>query len=492
MGTVDLHPRAHGTVPPTKRLKKESQMDPVLALLSFIQNSNHAEARLLKLQTLYFLIDRHWDDMFLDIQARVRDQLLLLLWESDLDVQQWTFICLASILVMRESKLKHNSRHASTPIIKANAIILDRSPEERNAWQEIWTIALRRINLAAGAACRGACLVIEALMRSGFVPDASIASGMTGFFDEIMTQGPSSTYDSVCSLTMAALHFVEQDTKLYRLDHHQKVIIWFRHTWRAAQAATNGSATSSTNLPIDAVKLLVRACGIVETPVIWTETPSITTDLARHMFEQTECGPVRDYLLHAILPVDEASGFLNNSGFSQPNETKTISTTTSIPVREKGTQVLTILHESLKEIGAAMDLNTAAKAKSAADVAVFCIHIWAAISDAIDEPEHCVLETACGVLDKILQQVLRDGSYTCQETASLLSSFIPLLGQPLVKSRTERRCQMWPMLSIPDAKAGVTTLLAIDESRDQTGPAEQIAAQGLLVSIWKSDRVSYV
>jgi hypothetical protein len=393
---------------------------------------------------------------------------------------------------MRESQLKHNPGHALTSSVKANATILDRSPEERNAWQEIWTIALRRINLAAGAACRGACLVVEALMRSGFVSDASIASGMTGFFDEIMTQGPSTTYDSVCSLTMAALHFVEQDTKLYRLDQHQKVIIWFRHTWRAAQAVTNGNANSSTNLPCDAIKLLVRACGIVDTPVIWTETPSITTDLARHMFEQAECGPIRDYLLHAILPVEEASAVLDSCGSSQPNEVMTVPTMTSIPVREKAMQILSILHESLKEIAATMDLNVAGKAKSATDVAVFCIHTWAAICDAIDEPEHGVLGTACDVLDRILQHVLRDGSYTCQETASILSSFSPLLGQPLVKSRNERRCQMWPMLSIPDAKAGVTTLSTIEESRDQSGPSEQTAAQLLLVSIWKSDRVGYI
>ena len=492
MGIFDLRLRAPGTAPPTKRVKKETSMDPVLALLSFIQTSNHAETRLLKLQTLYFLIDRHWDNIFLDIQAQIRDQLLSLLLESDLDVQQWTFICLSAILVMRESQLKQKSGHAATSSIKANAIILDRSSGERNAWQEIWKIALRRVNLAAGSACRGACLVVEALMRSGFVSDAGIASGMTGFFDEIMTQGPSTPYDSVCSLTMAALNFVEQDTKLYRLDQHQKVIIWFRHTWRAAQAVTNGNATSSTNLPLDAIKLLVRACGIVDTPVIWMETPSITTDLARHMFEQTECGPIRNYLLHATLPVEEASVVSASCGPSQAKEETTVPTMTSIPVQSKGTQVLNILNETLKEIGTTINLNTAAEAKSAADVAVFCIHTWAAICNAIDVPEHGVLETACDILDRILQQLLRDDSYTCQETASLLSSFIPLLGQPLVRSRTERRCQMWPMLSIPDAKAGVTTLTAIDESPDESGPSEQTAAQTLLAAIWKSDRVGCI
>jgi hypothetical protein len=75
IGMADLNLRAPGTAPPTKRVRKELSMDPVLALISFIQTSNHAEARLLKLRTLYFLIDRHWNDIFLDIQAQIRDQL---------------------------------------------------------------------------------------------------------------------------------------------------------------------------------------------------------------------------------------------------------------------------------------------------------------------------------------------------------------------------------------------------------------------------------
>jgi ataxia telangiectasia mutated family protein len=469
-------------------VKKETPVDPVLALVPFIEGSRHREARLLTLQTLYFLIDRRWNGLFLDTQAKIRAQLLPLSRDSDLDIQQWTFICLTAILVKRDTEPTARGGLISSRSSKANVAILDRSPEEESVWREIWEIALRRMNLASGAACRGACLIIHALMRSRFISDARISSAMTGFFDDIITQGPATTFDTVCSFVRAALDYSDNDTKLYRMDYHQKVIIWFRHTWRAAQGAYAGVASSSTNLSIDAIELLVKAAGISNIPTIWTEQASISSDIVNHMTEQTECGPIRDYLLHATLPAqdvkaiaDRASSNLDDSASSGAVPIQTL--------RERRTQILDFFTDTLHETTSTLDLASTIKVKSALDVAVFAIITWAAFGFDNEEPEHTVMETACNLLDKILQQILQHGDYGPQEMSCLLSGLTPVLGQPLVKSRIDRRYQMWPTLTLPDVKAGVTTLATPDESEFPLSPPEQTAAKATLVSVWQSPRV---
>ena len=458
-----------------------------MTLVPSIHTSRQPESRMLALQTLYFVIERHWADLFLDIQAELLTQLLSLTKDSDLDIQQWTFICLTSICTKRS--MVAPSKDKDLDVAPNGSIaILDRGPEELSIWQEIWVTAFRRMNLASGAACRSACLMAHALMLSSFIPEASVSTSLASFFEQIITQGPAYTCDAVCAFVKVALDHAERDTKLYRLDHHQKVMVWFRCNWRITQDIRSGHTAVYASVSPEAIELLAKIAGSLVAPTIWTETPVIVSDIFQYMIEELETSPIRNYLLNATLPVQSASHSMDRP---LPADTDSIALETSLSRSDvnKTRQILDLLHDTVRDVLATIDCGSAMKAKNLADICVFAILMLAITRDAQEEPEHIAVETTCDLFERVLKNVLEEGSYGVQEQAGLFSSFIPILGQPGSGRLQHGRSRLWTMLAIPDARAGVTTLLALD----QPEALEHIAqwrADGLLATVWQTTRVS--
>lgn len=441
---------------------------------------------MLALQMLYFVIERHWQDLFLDVQADLLSQLLSLTKDSDLDVQQWTFVCLASICMKRRVAGISKAERVNT--VNGGIAILDRAGDEQGIWQETWTTALRRMNLASGAACRSACLMAHALMVSGFVIEASISTALASFFEEIITQGPAQTTDAVCAFIKVALEYAERDTKLYRLDHHQKVMVWFRYNWRIAQEIRSGLTTVSAILAPETIDLLAKIAGSSDTPTIWVETPVVVSDVFQHMTEELEISPIRNYLLYAVLPVEHTSRLMDCSLPTEPKLNDLEHMTTRLNM-SRARQILDLLHDTFKDILATIDLGSATKTKNVTDICVFAALLLGVLKDAQEEPEHIAVETVCDLFERVLAQVLEEASYGVQERAGIMSSFVPILGQPGLGRVQNDRSGMWPMLTIPDVRAGITTLLEVNPP-EASEPVDHSQADRLLAAVWQSTRVS--
>jgi ataxia telangiectasia mutated family protein len=479
--------RLVGSAPATKRIKKNDRTNPILALAPFVQTSRQPESRLLALQTLYFVIERHWSDLFLDVQAEILSQLLSLTKDSDLNIQQWTFVCLASVSTKRRLEASREFGDRNTAI-NGTVAILNRTGDEESIWQEVWTIALRRTNLASGTACRGACLMVHALMLSGTVTDASISTALSGFFEEIISQGPAYTSDAVCAFVKVALDYAERDTKLYRLDHHQKVIAWFRYNWRVAQDIRTGTNAVSTSLTPEAVELLAKVAGSSDTPTMWIETPLIASDVFQHMTEELETSPIRQYLLYAALPIEQASRSTKHR-FPLGVKLDTLEGTATQSNLKKTRQILELLHDTVKDVSTTIDLASALKMKNLIDLSIFAILVSAVITSSQEDPEHIAAETACDLLERVLAHTFKESNHGAHERAMILSSLTPILSSSGPRRVRDSRSEMWPTLTLPDGRAGVTTLPSFEQP-EALDHSDHPLTDRLLVTVWRIARVS--
>lgn len=266
--------------------KRKKMEDPILTLLSF-DTTSKPEDRLRPIQCLLFVIDKHWHTLHSSLQQRVAGDLLKLLQRDDLrredDLQSWILVCSASIA--------HACRAAnSAPPFPS---------EEGKPWERLWTQAMHRSQHPK--LCRAACHVAHVLLRTDtLLSSPTIFIGIEGLARDIIVQGPSFPYDSVCMFLSLCIRVASQDVRLFRMQLGDKVLTWFLDTWRPTRQQPQ------TEIPpyniSDILTMLMTVCGFGDPVELLCEVPLPEGPTVSAALEDRDTAELRQFTLGARLP----------------------------------------------------------------------------------------------------------------------------------------------------------------------------------------------
>lgn len=266
------------TVPGTQKSRSLMQ-NPIITLLGAIASSNNHQSRTYRLQTLAFVIDRHWSLFSDTLRQDVFDKLGQYLAYEDPAVQSWVFICMAEIVVVDVSE-----------------------PAALNAvWENVWVHSTRR--LSSPHVSRAACLVAQAIIIHKKMPSHRVFADIETLGRDLDVQGPPYPYDSVCAFIGLCLRTASQDMRLYRLQLEDKVFSWLVDGWNAADG---GSSRNRGKMPANAVTdvlmLLELVCGLPRRSELFCRRVLPDCAIVSAMVDERETLQIRDYILHARIP----------------------------------------------------------------------------------------------------------------------------------------------------------------------------------------------
>lgn len=255
------------------------ERDPILLLLENI-SSTRSDVRLLHLQSLLFLIDRHWTCLHTQLQRDIRDDLLRLTADADPSCQQWSLVALTCILARS-----------------------DDAPDD--IWAGVWQMVSRKTGLSAGASSRAACLLGELLLNRC---DKSVTGdAIEAILRDVHVQGPAVLYDAVCSFYAKALSMSARDARFFRANFADAALTWLERSWQAnaGRRARSTTVEHAVNSAPQFFQLVQEISGTAIEGAAHAEFPSLCTDHSVTRFMQTRLREqaLRDYLFAAKVPM---------------------------------------------------------------------------------------------------------------------------------------------------------------------------------------------
>ncbi|KAI8996521.1 hypothetical protein BD414DRAFT_534221 [Trametes punicea] len=267
-----------------KRIKLEN---PIVTLLQSIRSQTRSQLKIHHLQVLLFFVDRHWLVLHEQLRRDVVVSLTSLLSFEDVEVQSWTFLCLAAIAHAEGLGLPNSaSQHPS-------------ASEIAGLWDPVWTHAMRRANVPAVSRAASHAAHVLLLHSKRLLSSQRVLSEIESFVKDLDVQGPAYPYDSVCSFMILCLRFANQDVRLYRMQMEEKVLSWLTEAWRI-------DVERRTTMPMQTVahvhSLLEAITGTSKRVQLRCDImlpPSVIVDA---LVEESQTKVIRDFQLHAHLP----------------------------------------------------------------------------------------------------------------------------------------------------------------------------------------------
>ncbi|KAG6890108.1 hypothetical protein C0995_012059 [Termitomyces sp. Mi166 len=339
-----------------KRLRKE---DPIVSLLTSIQERSPSSVRSYHLQILLFIIDRHWPAFHRELQDNIMNVLLQFVSLDDGVVQSWVFLCFAAIA----------------------AAIGSSSGVTEVTWDSIWTNAIRRANVptVSRAACHAAYTVLihtSVYAQKKHLVQIPLVSNRILFeietlVKELDVQGPPYPYDSVCAFLATCLRIASQDMHLYRMQLEEKVLSWLVDCWQIA-------GFRDRSLPLHLVKdLLMLFESISGFPIaihLPSRIPLPEGQIVDTLVDEARTRVIADYILEARLPEFELATDKDGSVVLPPAPHSDDDTKSPAQLRGRERRLSAFLVKTLERMQAQLDDQsihpTAESARRSLDMAV--------------------------------------------------------------------------------------------------------------------------
>ncbi|KAJ9091940.1 hypothetical protein QFC20_007506 [Naganishia adeliensis] len=358
------------TTPSTGSNKRQRIEEPVAEMLNVMTSARHAENRLFALQTMYFFVMRHWDQLHGRLQTTIKNTIQNLMVDPAPEVQQWADLNLGAIchLVFVNTTQEPSSVIGDQP----NRQIATRGNGD---WLKIWQLALRKLVITAAASSRTAALLLQVIVRKQVIEPALFITSIGKFLEGVSDQGPAAPYDTVCDFMVICLDAADQDARLHRM----------------------GFTSKFSSLRDD--------------------RPLTLTPLLVGMQKEEQILDIRNFMLHAKLPALPQTE-KHSGAFGQMTAAPT--DTTARPFSASEARALSRLFGlKLQQLSLTdVDGSNVARLRGKLDG---CILILLAESSFIDsDPEHSQanFDAASDLLEKVLQLILQK-SWTLGERAKL-------------------------------------------------------------------------
>lgn len=413
--------------------------NPITSLLDSIDKQSISHVRAYHLQTLLFVIDRHWSAFHEALRGRVVSALQPFLSFDDGVVRSWAFLCFAAVASSEGAPGNSTSSrdsHSSSDV-----------PYPMQDWDAIWTHAIRRANVPT--VCRAACHTAHTLLIQHSQSASSARPLLTSqrillevetLAKDLDVQGPTYPYDSVCVFLAQCLRVVSQDVRLYRMQLEEKVLTWLVDSWRAVGS---DKGKMSLHMVKDVLLLLESICTLAKRSDIVSRLLLPECQIVEVLVEESRTKVIRDFLLHAQLPPfrDSPSGRVKASLSNGPdpagsdvvkgrlfsgNEVDLVQPTGR--ERKISAFLLKALETLVSEWEAAKDSNgppTAETARRSTDMAVIALSFESLLVMNGTRSNRRVSQCACKLVAAVTSR-LTDPRWTPAEKALVSLGLTPL------------------------------------------------------------------
>jgi ataxia telangiectasia mutated family protein len=322
----DIAESFHGNVriaaqPPQKRRKIQNPLEDLLNDLA--SSSAMPNQRAIRLQTLLFLIDRHWVKLYKSQREQIGEVLLKVVSRVASGEEAWAFLCFAAIA-------------ASEPEFGD-------SSASKMEWTAFWMHALRKSTSVSLQVARAASHAVHCLLYWRRINNQRALSDVESFIKEFKSDSgdagepgshepeasrsrnilsgtgvtPPWPSESICAMLVAFIRIASSDVRLSRLRLEESILSWLEG------CLTRSLTIASTDLkgiirggissriasrpdvqanPQDLLALLQAICGLPKRPRLHCSTPLPDHDLIRTMVHHHEQDILRTLILTAKLP----------------------------------------------------------------------------------------------------------------------------------------------------------------------------------------------
>ncbi|TRM65491.1 hypothetical protein BD626DRAFT_567398 [Schizophyllum amplum] len=286
------------TPTPTQRESKRTKLEnPLKDILSALLTHSSADAHIHRIQTIVFIIERHWSTLHWDLQQDVKRRLVDVMSAQNQNstIQSWAFLAFAAI-AYAESRSTTNEAE-TTGFAEDNVF----------SWEAIWASCMRRTNVPS--VCRAACHAAESILVHAYqtqdlaaplpISSNAILMEIEMLMKGLESQGPAFPCDSVCALLNRCLRVASQDSRLYRMRLEDVALAWLIESWRV-------DPTIKGDLPLydidDILRLLGTMCAYKKVPDLLVRVLLPPCPIVQTLEEQARTRAIRDFLLEARLP----------------------------------------------------------------------------------------------------------------------------------------------------------------------------------------------
>jgi hypothetical protein len=445
----------HGNVrmavqPPQKRRKLQNPLESLLSDLA--SSSVIPNQRAIRLQTLLFLIDRHWMKLYKLQREQIGEVLLEVVSRVASGEEVWALLCFAAIA-------------ASEPEIGSQSAA-------KMEWTTFWMHALRKSTSVSLQIARTASHVVHCLLYWHRIDDQRVLNDVESFIKEFKNDsgdtgepggygtGASSSRsplsgtgvtppwpsESICAMLVTFIRIISSDVRLSRLRLEESIISWLEGCLarsltisgipstdprRILRGGIGGRIASRPEVhanPQDLLALLQAICDLPKRPQVHCSIPLPDHDLVRTIVHYHEQDILRTFILAAELPSLISDKTMVKSSASNATQTDgdtfTLASSTGaiaggfIPaVREAKVSrmlelVLGVLWNELKlgdlEDGANItDTNTISKpaldkVRIVSDIVVLALAFEGSLDVNGTRPNGSVIEAASRLLDSMI------------------------------------------------------------------------------------------
>ncbi|WVQ63855.1 uncharacterized protein L199_002011 [Kwoniella botswanensis] len=426
---------------PSKRRRTENNINSLIssARLGTVKN------RLLALQVIIFLCNRHLSKLHNEAQLEIRRTMLDLLDEDDEQLQSWTFVGL-SILAKISHEYLQTDQMESKSLLDSPSSRLAQKKSEETDWKKVWSYAIRKSSNSN--VCRTACHAAYTLLQVDKLDWAQAIKDIHSLLRNVDIQGPVFPYDSVCALLSLALEMATSDVRLYALGLENKVLSWLEKC--GLVEGPRGTSRMEQQTSADILRLFASISGFHHHPLRDITTEEVLPDavIVDRILEKTKTKPIRDFLLYGTFPQEKVkNGDTDQSTESYPQAIGLES------LDERARRISTFLSSKLSALatdwesigGAAVP---AERIRRYVDLIVIALSFQATIQLNGSVPDSDCVHSAIRLLTAIQSTFLSNGY-------SIPAQHLIWRGlEPLVHSTIPREDD-WPLLIQPDTQSGI-------------------------------------
>ncbi|PWN89821.1 hypothetical protein FA10DRAFT_266372 [Acaromyces ingoldii] len=399
--------------------------------------SQSKAARLWALQVLTIFLARHGSSLQQERILDVASRLVTVLSDGDHDIQSAALVCAASLACVSE---------------KGQAI-----------WQQMWTIACRRLQIVATS--RAAAHAAHAILTYQLVPREMLISDTHNLLSELDVQGPVFAADAICRFLSSALILVSGDAVLANRNLEDGVFAWLQTNWSPLHRATSLARPEVEEQdPSDIVDLLARICSLQYTSASTRTTSLLLPDCpaVRHAQREEEVGDIRRFILRSELPPlssAKSSGNINmqTSQGQDNSEARTM--------RPRENRATALLSKAMRAFEAAWEDSLADPVSSASSVS----------KAGSEEKVKATVDFALLVL-LFAATLSVNGIQTTQlkpliaSATAMLSKMIELLAQPRWSSTARAFALAGLSLVLPFSETATALRLGAAKGMERPGP----------------------
>ena len=286
------------------------------------------------------------------------------------------------------------------------------------------------------AVCRAACHAAQTLLHHSkeLLTPQQVLVEIETLAKDLDVQGPSFPYDSACSFLVLCMRVASQDVRLYRMQLEEKVLAWLMDTWRPGNMI---KSRMSPHTMEDILSVLASICCISRDAQVLCHMNLPDCPIVTSMIDEDYCAVIRDYLLHATLPLPP-----NTQG--RPDTRTSPNTSPSSPpadaaeggrelVQPRGRErrISAFLLKSLEDLIQHWELSgggrpSAEKARTFLDLAAVSLLFEGTLARNGTRSNRRVQQAACKLVSSVLPQAA-DARWTASERTLIIGVLEPLV-----------------------------------------------------------------